>query len=265
MARQRLIPLLSVLSILFALPTGAQNVTPKPTTFGVSNAATPKPKPTPLRNTNLKLQRIVNARVEGIGGQRIVFSDDTTSTTNRRIYYWQPGAVRLLDTQEDAVPGSIQVSEDGRYMVFLHEESTSSGGRDIDGDGVRQTILRMYHFDTRQVFNIGAPARSATPLPDETRSQFQIELFENTLAYSSSTETTNSGRETDAPWHIVNMLDLVYLIEGTPTPTPTPPPVTTTPTPTPPLSARTDINGDGHVDALDLLWIQLYWQSSVTD
>lgn len=256
------IPLFVLMVIAVSVPVLGQNVTPKPTPYSVNNAVTPKPKPTPLRNVNLKIQRVINARVEAVGGSRVVFSDDTSNNENRALFYWEPGATRLLSTQEDALPGTIQLADDGRYMVFLHNESSSAGGRDIDGDGVRQTILRMYHFDTRQVFNLGAPARSATPLPGETRSQFQIELVENTLSYSSSTATTNSSRESDAPWHVVNMLDLVYLIEGTPTPTPTPGNSMTTPTPTPPLSARTDINGDGRVDAQDLLWMQLYWQTS---
>ncbi|MBZ0254865.1 hypothetical protein K8I31_02300 [bacterium] len=259
--------LFAIIFLPITFSVWGQNITPKPTAYSVSNAVTPKPRPTALRNVNLTMQRIIDARVEAIGGNRIVFSDDTTTLNNRRFYYWEPGSKQLLDTQEDGLPGSVQISKDGRYMIFLHDETAAAGGRDIDGDGVRQTILRMYHFGTRQVVNIDAPARSATPLPGETRSDFQINLLDNTLAYSASTGTTNTSRESDAPWHIVDMLNLVYLIEGTPTPTPTPTPPTTslTPTPTPSLSARTDVNQDGKVDALDLLWMQLYWQTATSN
>lgn len=258
--------ILSLIAVanLTPLSGDCQNMTPRPTVLSVEQAATPLRKPTPIRRAELPLHRIENARLEAVNGGRAVFSEIESNAENRRLYYWEPETKRLLDTEELGIPGSVKVSEDGRYMLFLHNEAGFENGIDHDDDGVRQIILRMYHFDTRQVFNFSPPARSATPLPGQSRSQFQIYLDDHTLSYSVSTREQNSNREDDAPWHVVNMLDLVYLIEGTPTPTlaPTETPVPLTPTPRPLPVSSPDMNRDGYVDSLDLMVFQLFWHSN---
>ncbi|MBI1390395.1 MAG: hypothetical protein GC154_18310 [bacterium] len=246
----------------------AQNMTPKIESFGVTVVATPKRKPTPIRNLSIPVKKMVDARLEAIAGNRVVFSDNTGYTGNRRLYYWEPGATRLYDTEEDGIPGSVIAPDDGKYIIFLHNELTSEGGRDIDGDGVRQIILRLYHFDTRQVINLGAPARSATPLPGESQSTFQYSLKNGVLSFSVSTKNINNSREEDAPWYVIDMKNVTQAIEGTPTPTPvpnatpTPTPKPNAPTPTPPPTGQSDINGDGRVDVLDLLFLHRDWHQN---
>ncbi|MDX9755336.1 MAG: hypothetical protein RBU29_15325, partial [bacterium] len=157
------------------------------------------------------------------------------------------------------------------YMLFLLDEYDAN--RDIKGDRIYQTVLRMFHFDTRQVVNVGTPARSATPRPDETRYEFEVILDDHLLLFSNDEDGRNTDTNLDAPWYAINMLDIIYKIEGTPTPTPSPSPIPTptlpefTPTPTPinPVDpatrARSDINQDGRIDAQDLLIFQLDWKA----
>lgn len=258
----------------------AQNITPLPTIISSDNAI-PVQTPTPIYRLKVEMQRIVGARAEVNSGNRIVFSDLSIPNANRKLYYWEPGMKQLIYTGEDGVPGSIRISEDGKFMIFLHDEVGSY--RDVDGDGYTiNNVLRMHHFDSGQNVNLGIPARSATPKPGDTRSSFEYILTDHTLTFSVSSQTSNSEAEKDAPWHIIDMLDLVYQIEGTPTPTRTPTPViavypthtptpiaTLTPTPTPTLTPKptldpslrsnSDINADGKVDMLDLLIFQRFW------
>lgn len=159
-------------------------------------------------------------------------------------------------------------------MIFLYDETASL--RDLNGDGTKNVIMRMYHFNTGQRINLDLPARSATPAQGETRATFEYNLKNNFLVYAKSDSVNNSQRDSTAPWHIINLLDLVYAIEGTPTPVPTATPVkigTPTPTPTPTLSptptirptvppeyrSQADINADGKVNTLDLLLFQYFW------
>lgn len=257
-----------------------QNVTPRPTALSVSNAPTPTRFPTPMRNIDIPVIRVLGARLEAQTATMAVFSRNTGSSGNTRLFFWPKGSDKVIDSMEDGLPGSVVLADDGSYMLFLHDEFDS--GRDINGDLRTQTVLRMYHFGTGQKVNIGIPARSATPRADETRSQFEYSLEEHSLIYSSSSGPSNSQREPDAPWHIVNMLDVVYKIIGTPTPahTPTPSPTytpegTATPTPSPSntplptpiptvppgLRGPADINGDGFVNQLDLMLLRHFWRA----
>lgn len=263
------------LSFCIIPPLQAQNVTPQPTVLNPSSAVKPKTTPTPIRRLNAGVQRLVNVRLEAVSDTRMVFSDNTGTQKNRRFYVWDPKSSQLIDTLEDGVPGSVRMPEDGRYMIFLFDEINSYRG-DVNGDGRNNVFLRLFHFSSNQKVNLDLPARSATPLPGEQSSNFEYELSNDYLAYSKSDSLDNSVRNTGAPWHIMNLLDIVYAIEGTPTPTPTytsiqavtPTPThtpgptpTRTPIPTVPPEFRSnaDINADGKVNQLDLLMFQYFW------
>ena len=276
-------------SCFSAVESRANNLTVKPTSLSVLYADTLRRTPTPIRRLTIGPVKVNGARLEAMADNVYVFSENTTGTDNKSLYYWREGLEELLDTLEDAIPGSVIVSEDGKYMLFLHNENLPSG-RDLDGDGSRQsTILRMYHFETGQKLNIGLPARSVKSQIDTSKSEYEYALKGNTLIFSVAQEFPNTVYEREAPWYIVNMLDLIYAIEGTPTPTLTPTPTHTftpvgTPTPTPSdtpsptatssptvthtptippeLLSRSDINADGVVDVLDLLLFQLYWEGN---
>ncbi len=253
----------------------AQNVTPQPTVLNPSTAVKPKTTPTPIKRLNVGVQRLVNVRLEAASDTRMVFSDNTGNQKNRRFYVWDPKSSQLIDTLEDGVPGSVRMPEDGRYMIFLFDEINSSRG-DINGDGRNNVFLRLLHFSSNQKVNLDLPARSATPYPDESSSNFEYELSNHNLVYSKSDSLDNSVRNTGAPWQIMNVLDIVYAIEGTPTPTPTYTPIqAATPTPThtpgptptptpiptvpPEFRSNADINADGEVNQLDLLMFQYFW------
>jgi hypothetical protein len=246
----------------------------------MQNAATPTAEPTAIRQLEVELKRFFDMRVEDLSDDKIFLIDfSDTSNRNRRVYVWDINEEVLIDTGEDIVLGSLVAPEDGRYMIFLHDESLS--GRDLDGDGIRtNNILRMYHLGSGQKINFQLPARSATPASGETRSQFEYHLNENNvLTYSVSSNTLNNQQEKYAPWNMIDLLDIIYEIEGTPTPTPTftpsiptntptlPPGVTPSPTPThtpiptipPDLANKADINQDGIVDHLDMLLFQYFW------
>ncbi len=262
-------------------PVWAQNVTPRPTILSPANAQRPQTIPTPIRNLRLDLLRFVDMRVESVTPDGVVLSDNLSQVDNRRFYFWDNKKKVLTDTNEDGLSGSVITPEEGGYMLYLHDEFLSR--RDVNGDGQAiSVVLRMYHFQTGQRFNIGIPARSATPRPDETRHQFEYHLYNHVLSFSASNSPSNNNTqaERNAPWHIVNMLDLVYAIEGTPTPTPSPtytvtpgPSPTPTPTLTPSLTPTStpiptvppelrnlaDMNSDGKVDALDLMLFRYFW------
>jgi hypothetical protein len=205
---------------------------------------------------------------------RIVFleNDDEKYERNRTLYLLEPGKKRLTDTGVEAVPDSVKISEDGRYMVFLHDELE---GPDINGDQINQRVLRMYHFSTGRVLNLGIPARSATPYPGGNEHQYEYVLDGNVLAFSLDEDGYNSSANRDAPWNVIDMREILYTIEGTPTPTPSPTPVLPSPTPTPSVSpsptpvvtpdpntrARSDINQDGVINIYDLLIFQMDWKS----
>lgn len=257
----------------------AQNVTPRPTILSPINAQRPQTIPTPIRNLRLDTIRFVDLRVESVTRDGVVLSDNVTQVDNRRLYFWDNKKQALIDTNEDGLSGSVITPDEGRYMLFLHDETLSR--RDVNGDGqVISVVLRMYHFETGQRFNVGIPARSATPLPDENRSQFEYNLFHHILTFSMSNSPSNTQYEKNPSWNVINMLDLVYAIEGTPTPTPTPtrthtpgptafptptPSPTLPPTPTPiptippELRNQADINSDGKVNSLDLLLLRYFW------
>ncbi len=248
----------------------AQNITPKPTTWNLNDAVSIKITPTPIRKLNVEIQRFPDIRLEASSDSRMVFSDNETSAKNRRFYVWTAGDTKLTDTGEDGLSNSVKISDDGRYMVFLHDEISSL--RDINGDGTKNVVMRMYHFTSGQKINLDLPARSGTPLPNESRSQFEYRLKDHYLAYSVSDSLDNSQADYDAPWQVMNMLNIVYQIEGTPTPTPTftPIPVVGTPTPIPTstpvptvppeLRSNADINADGVIDTLDLLLFEHFWR-----
>jgi len=270
--------------ITYCETADAQNITPLPTVFSTDNVTIRSKTPTPIRRMKVEIQRIVGARLEASAGGRSVFSDlaiVSTDSANRAFYYMKPDFTQLMYTGQDGVPGSVILADDGRYMIYLHDESAS--GRDVDGDGYKMNnVMRMYHFTTGQNINLGIPARSATPMPWENRSSFEYQLNEHVLAFSVSANADNSGADKNAPWHLIDMLNIVYSIEGTPTPTQTATPVvpvnpTSTPTPSPTftpspthtptltptippeLRSRSDINADGEVNVLDLLIFQMYW------
>ncbi|MEW6234025.1 MAG: dockerin type I domain-containing protein [Candidatus Omnitrophota bacterium] len=255
---------------LFAVQAGqAQNITPMPTKIPVDYAQKTGKKPTAIRALAIESQEISGARLEASSDSRIVFSSlADSSSDNKRFYYLDLKTKKIWDTEEDGVPGSVILPQDGRYMIFLHDEYSSN--RDINGDGIVNTVLRYYHFDFSQKINIGVPARSATPLPGESRSGFEYKLNNNLLAFSISKSSNNLSYDKTAPWSVMDLTKFVYAIEGTPTPTPTPaktptptPPLTATPTPmptaTPNLRTRADINGDGAVNAIDLLILRMFW------
>ncbi len=250
----------------------AQNITPYPTVYGISNTVKISKTPTPISRLKVDVQRIVDVHLEAITDDRIIFSDNTGFDDNKRFFIWEPDNNKLFDTNEDGIPGSVRLPDDGKYMVFLFDEADE--GIDIDGDKkAYNTIMRFYHFETGQKLNLGIPARSATPPPGESRSIFEYSLKKNFLAFSVSDANDNTSRDEDAPWHVINMLDIVYEIEGTPTPTPTftpvivgpptPTPIPPTPTPIPTidpgLQSSADINADGSVNQLDLLLFQYFW------
>lgn len=268
------------MSVLFScIPVVlAQNITPRPTIRSPQNAVRPTSTPTAIRNLELEVQRFVDMRVEALTDYSVIFSFHTNVTSNKRLYVWDIQAKRLVDTGEDAVQGSVVAPKHGRYILFLHDESLS--GRDIDGDRVTtNNVLRMYHISSGQRVNFQLPARSATPRPDEERSKFEYFLQNDILVYSVSESAMNNSLERFAPWHVINMVDILYRIEGTPTPTPTPTPLFPTPTPTlapgvtpsptptftpiptvpPEFRSNADINADGVVNHLDLLMFQYFW------
>lgn len=252
----------------------SQNITPRPTSLGLSNAVKAKTTPTPISHLNVSIQRIPDVRLEAASNNRMVFSKVDDTVDNKPLYVWEPGKSQLIDTGEEGLSQSVVMPDDGRYMIFLYDETD---GRNINGDGTLSVVLRMYHFASGQRVNLDLPARSATPGPNETRATFEYRLQNNFLAYSKSDSLDNSQRNTNAPWQIMNILDILYTIEGTPTPTPSLPPVvvgTPTPTPTPTraptptkiptippeLRSKADINADGNVDTLDLLLFQYFWR-----
>ncbi|MBN2326874.1 MAG: hypothetical protein JXR73_06950 [Candidatus Omnitrophica bacterium] len=258
---------------LAAVSADAQNLTPRPTSINLDESYKLRKTPTPLKRFELEMQRIVNVRLEAESDECMVFSDAEGYEKNKRLYMWAPGVEELFDTGEDGVSGSVIMPQDGRYMIFLHDETDSL--RDINGDNAESVVMRMFHFATGQRLNLDIPARSATPVPGETRSGFEVILRNHFLVYTASDSLQNSQRDADAPWHIIDMRDIVYVIEGTPTPsptftpagtptpTPTPSPIPTpTPIPTvpPELRSNADINADGSVDSLDLLLFQYFWR-----
>ncbi len=236
---------LCFIAFLLLLPSEktlqAQNITPKPNKNSVLHADDKDLEPTPLRRYEVEMEQITDARVEVITDTRIIFSEHTRdASANRRLYVWEIEEEELWDTLEDAVEESVIAPEDGRYMLFLHNEQES--GRDIDGDRVYQTVLRMYHFETGQKINLGIPARSATPLPGENRSRFEYELNDdNIVVFSVSYKENNLYLDREAPWNIVDLKPVLEDIEenlpptGSPTPTKSPTP-TPSATPTPPPS-----------------------------
>lgn len=262
----------------------AQNITPRPTRIDASDADTIR-IPTPLRRFDLSMVELSGMKLEAHSDHYAVFSNSNSFDTNRRLYLWDGINHELRDTQEFAVPQSMLISDDERYIIYVFDEF--QGSTDINGDGTLSTgVLRMYHLTTGQRVNLGIPARSATPIPTiHSRAQFEYFLNDNSFIFSSSTSESNSNREVDAPWRIVDMLDLVYAIEGTPTPTPTNTPIptatpqgtaTNTPTPSntptatpfPPVPPGfikpADINSDGIVNQLDLLILKEFWYVSPT-
>ncbi len=283
---KNLVPILVIISSLnFVVSSNAQNIRPRPTVLDINDADTIR-VPTPLRRFDVEIAQVENMRLEVFTRHYAVFSDLTSFETNRRLFVWD-GINRVLrDTRESAVPQSLLISKDEKYFIYLVNET--QGGNDINSDGTLSTgVLRMYHLETGQRVNLGIPARSATPIPTiQTESQFEYFLQDNTFIFSHSTTEQNNSRETDAPWLIVDMLNIVHAIEGTPTPTPsntptftpTPPPSPTpegppTNTPTPSATATAtpfpevppgfikpaDINSDGFIDGLDLLILKEFW------
>lgn len=270
--------LLFIIPILSSNEAYSQNLSPRPTNLSIELAATPRARPTHIRRLEIPIQKVFGAHLEVMTDKRIVYSKVQTYDNNSRLYYWEKGKERLTDTREDGVPGSVIAPDDGRYMIYLHDETDSL--RDINGDGYLQNVLRLYHFESSQVVNLGIPARSATPRPGETRSSFEYAIQNNRVTFSASQQVYNNDFERDAPWQIIDLLDILYEIEGTPTPTPTFTPIGTptyTPTPTqtptpsdtpnrtpvptipPGLLERSDINADGKTDLLDLLLFQMNW------
>ncbi|MGC9327658.1 MAG: hypothetical protein ACP5I1_08485 [Candidatus Hinthialibacter sp.] len=263
----------AALLLWWGVSAEAQNLTPRPTSFSIDAAYELRRTPTPLKRFELKMQRIMNVRLEAESDACMVFSILEGFDKNKRLYMWAPGAEDLFDTGEDGVSGSVIMPDDGRYMIFLHDETDSL--RDINGDNANSVVMRMFHFGTGQRLNLDIPARSATPSPGETRSQFEYKLKNHYLAYTRSDSLENSQRDLDAPWHIIDLRDVIYAIEGTPTPSPTFTPIgTPTPTPTPSpiptptpiptvppeLRSNADINADGSVDTLDLLLFRYFWR-----
>lgn len=260
-------------------PALSQNVTPRPTPFNTVEAVSPGPTPSRIWQANLPVKQIRDARFETIAGKRVVFSKHTpdaffnrTNPPNAQLFYWEPGATRLLETGEEGVPGTIVADEEqGRFIIFIHNEQR---GRDIDGDGIYQYILRLYHFETRQVLNLGAPARTSLEL--DAFSSFDVQHFEYELkndlfVYSVSNQALNLAPQPNAQWRIVDIAEVLQLIDdsATPTPTPTPTPTQPAPEPTPTLtptqtfSQRADINRDGIVDAMDLLLLYRHWHHEI--
>lgn len=272
------ISLFTTWHLVYAMDVSAQNITPRPTQLDASDAETLR-IPTPLRRFDLSMVQLSGMRLETHSNRYAVFTDTLAFTENRKIYVWDGDNRILRYTLETAVPRSILLSEDERYIIYIVDESQSN--IDINSDGTLSTgVLRMYHLSTGQRVNLGVPARSATPIPTiQSKAQFEYVLNDNSFIFSSSSASQNSSRETDAPWRIVNMLDVVYQIEGTPTPTPTntptpsptimvtatntPPLVTATPTPFPPVPPGfikpADINSDGYINQLDLMILKEFW------
>jgi hypothetical protein len=274
----RTILLVLFISLVSSL-SNSQNITPRPTRLDSGDANTIS-RPTPIRRLDLSMVELSGMRLEIHSNNYAVFSDNTSFDENRRLYVWDGINRKLTDTQEFAIPQSLLMSEDERYIIYVFDES--QGNSDINGDGTLSSgVLRMYHLKTGQRVNLGIPARSATPIPTiQSRAQFEYFLNDQSFIFSSSTTSSNTNRETDAPWRIVNMLNLVYAIEGTPTPTPTNTPIPTatsagtatkTPTPSntptatpfPPVPPGfikpADINSDGIVNQLDLLILKEFW------
>jgi hypothetical protein len=272
-------PLFALLVYLFLFSavqeSVSQNITPKPTSFDITNAVKPKTTPTPISRMNVEMQRFVNVRLEASSDTRMVFSAIDDTVDNKHLYVWDLVKEQYIDTGEEGLSKSVIMPSDGRYMIFLYDETDAL--RDLNGDGTKNVIMRMYHFSTGQRMNLDLPARSATPGPGETRATFEYNIKNNFLVYAKSDSLDNSQRNITAPWQIINMLDIVYAIEGTPTPAPTATPIkagTPTPTPTPTIPptptirptvppeyhSQADINSDGQVNTLDLLLFQYFWK-----
>lgn len=273
---------IAFLLLALSLPLNliAQNFTPQPTYFSLQQVVIPTVPPN--RSVRIPLVEVEGVRVETVSTNRVVFSNNlpTNLDHNKRLYYWTPSANRLVDTSEEAVPGSVIMPEHGEFMVYLYDEIRS--GRDINTDGVFQIVLRFYHFTTGQRMNIGIPARSFV-LSGERIFEYRIE--NDLLVFSTSSTPQNSGLQTNASWQVINLRELVHAFSGTPTSTPTPL-MQFTPTPTPSHTAsptvhsdptdtptplplptippgtaeRADINGDGRINMLDLLLFQHFWR-----
>jgi len=274
------------LGLVISANAWAQNMTIRPTVLSTDQAQVQKLQPTPLMFLQLEGKQINGARLEAVADDKYVFSESSILLGNKQLYYLVKGNNQLIDTREFALPGSVRISPDGRYMIYLFDEARA--GQDINFDNGYQVVLRFYHFATAQKINLAVPALSSLQYWDLEAWNYEYELRDSMLFFSASQNTQNYSKEKTAPWVVLDLRKILYLIEGTPTPTRTftpvgtptntPPPTLTltpthTPSPTlrptptpkptipPELRNRADLNGDGEVNALDLLWFERFWQS----
>jgi hypothetical protein len=262
--------LIGVSLLLFqAFPVAAQNLTPRPTIINAGSAATPRPT---ARASSFKypVRQFNDAKLEVQTSTKFLFSNsgDERYKKNRSLYVWSSDHAKLIDTGMDGMASSILAPDDGRYMLFLYDDGDPA--LDINGDRITsQKILRFYHFDSRHAYNLGVPARSATPYPDLI-DQYQYRLKNHIVTFPVDEDGfNNSTAEINPSWYVINLLDIIYDIEGTPTPTPSFTPYVGGPSPTPTpaatlppaIKARSDINNDGYIDVQDLLIFQQDWRT----
>ncbi len=259
-----------LLSLLCSVPVKAQNISLQVTPMAINRAVTPTVKPTPLRNLSIPVAEVEGANLEAMSNARVIYSEDTSATYNKTLYEWQPGSDRLINLKHQAVAGSVRISQNGKFMLFLYDETRDL--QDLNNDRIAQTLLRLYYFPSGHVFNLGIPAKSAKGA--DGSNIFEYDINDEFVTFTRSLTARNDGYQSNAPWQVLPLISLVHAIEGTPTPTPSFTPIgTATPTPIPsptasptqrqgiPPDFRTnvDMNGDGEVNMLDLLLFQLYW------
>lgn len=253
----------SIVVMVFSNSVAAQNITPQPTPLSVNDTRVSAPTPTPVVRLRVPVTRIRGARLEAIAGDRVVFSEHSSiDSANVPIYYWEPGIEELLETEEEGISGSVVADETGTFIVFLFNEFR---GRDINGDGLSQFVLRLYHFETRQIANFPLPAQSVPDSSSDDWKNYEYRIKDSKLVYSVAEGSTNSREEEFADWYIVEIPELFNRMIGTPTPTPTPTMDAAIPTPvptfqpTPPSFQSADFNQDGSVNAIDLWIFHRFW------